>query len=219
MGEIADPSLATKETLGQVREAELRAACAELGVTDVRFMDYRDSGMEGTPENSDPHAFATASDEEVTEHLVALLQDIRPDVVVTFEPGGIYGHPDHRKISRCATAAYDRVPGSRLYYSGPSRSSFMTLMADLEAAGIARRELMSPETFGVLDEEITTIVDVRPWLEKKRRALAAHRTQQDPWLRSLTPQWMDRLLSSESFGLVRGELTAEAKTDLVAGLG
>ena len=218
VGEIADPSLATRETLGAVREAELRAACAELGVHDVRFLGYRDSGMEGTPENADPRAFANAPDEEVIARITEHFRELRPDVVVTFEPGGVYGHPDHTKISRCATAAFDRAGGKRLFYSGPSRSWFAAFIADLKAAGIDGFPFEDAGAFGVPDEEITTIVEVGPQLERKKRALAAHRTQINPWLASLKGEWLDRILCRESFGLVRGERTPESERGLLEGL-
>lgn len=219
VGEIADPSLATAETLGATREAELRAACAELGVHDVRFLGYRDSGMAGTPENTDPRAFANAPDLEAIERIAGHFRELRPDVVVTFEPGGVYGHPDHTKISRCATAAFDRVPGARLFYAGPSRSAFTTMLAEMKAAGVGTTfPFEGSETFGVPDEEITTVVDVRPQLARKKRALAAHRTQINPWLASLPDAWLDRLLGAEAFGLARGDLSPAVRQGLLEGL-
>lgn len=218
VGEIADPSLATRETLGAVREAELRAACAVLGVHDVRFLDYRDSGMEGTPENADPRAFANATDAEVVRRIAGHLRELRPDVVVTFEPGGVYGHPDHTKISRCATAAFDEVGGSRLFYSGPSRSRFAAFIADLKAAGIEGFPFEDAAAFGVDDEHITTVVEVGTQLERKKRALAQHRTQINPWLASLKGEWLDRILAQETFGLVRGARTAGTERSLLEGL-
>lgn len=219
VGEIADASLATAETLGAVREAELRAACAVLGVHDVRLLGYRDSGMDGTPENADPRAFANAPDEEVTERIAGHFRELRPDVVVTFEPGGVYGHPDHRKVSRCATQAFDRVPGVRLFYAGPSRTAWMALISEMRAAGVGEAfPFEGSETFGVPDEEVTTIVDVRPQLARKKRALAAHRTQINPWLASLPDEWLDRLLAEEAFGLVRGAPPADGRPGLLEGL-
>lgn len=224
VGEIADPSLATAETLGAVREQELREACRELGVRDVRFLGYRDSGMAGTPENADPRAFANAEDEEVVGRLLGIFRELRPDVVVTFEPGGVYGHPDHTKISRCATAAFDRAAAdgwrpSRLYHSGASRTAFRALMAELKRAGIEGFPLADQaESFGMPDEEITAVVDVSPWLDRKRRALAAHRTQINPWLQKLGDEWRDRMLRFEHFAQVRGEITDASRSDLIGGL-
>ncbi len=222
-GEIADPALATPETLGAVREAELREACRILGVDDVRFLDYRDSGMAGTPENDDPRAFARADDEDVIAKLVALFRQLRPDVVVTFEPEGVYGHPDHKKVSVCTTAAFDRAPiggwaPRRLFYSGPARSTMREMQRAFAAAGVERNPVFERPDIGIPDDEISTFVDVSPWRERKARALAAHRTQINPGLRAMPDDVRDRLLSREPFVLVRGELTEGVKTDLLADL-
>ena len=225
VGEIADPRLATPETLGAVREQELRAGCRELGVHDVRFLGYRDSGMAGAAENADPRAFMNADDEEVIARLLAIFRELRPDVVVTFEPEGVYGHPDHKKISRCATATFDRAAAdgwrpSRLYFSGASRSAFRELLSELKRAGIEGFPFADQvEIIGMPDEEITAVVDVSPWLDRKRRAFAAHRTQISPWLQKLGDEWRDRLFRFEHFAQARGEITAASRTDLIGGLG
>src|SRR5881394_1130322 len=83
VGEIAPDTGATRETLGEFRERELRDACRLLGVDDVRFLDHRDSGMEGTPENEDPRSFARAEPERVAGEILAVMEDVRPKVVVT----------------------------------------------------------------------------------------------------------------------------------------
>jgi len=85
VGEIADPALATPENLGQVREGEMRAAAEVLGVHNLWFLDYRDSGMAGTPENADPSAFAQASAAEVVGKLVKIIREFCPQVIVTFD--------------------------------------------------------------------------------------------------------------------------------------
>ena len=119
VGEIAPGTAATPETLGAVREQELRVACAALGVTDVRFLGHRDSGMDGTPENKDPRAYVNAMDDEVVEELSTIFREDPPAVVFTFDESGIYGHPDHKAIHRHATAAFDRAaaPDARLLYT------------------------------------------------------------------------------------------------------
>jgi N-acetyl-1-D-myo-inositol-2-amino-2-deoxy-alpha-D-glucopyranoside deacetylase len=224
VGEIADPSLATPETLGQVREGELRAACAVLGVTDVRFLDYRDSGMAGTAENEDTRAFARAADDDVVAKLVALFRELRPDVVVTFEPEGVYGHPDHKKISACTTLAFDRAPvdgwaPKRLFYAGASRSMFRAMQQEFAKMGIERNAAFDQPDLGIPDEQITTVVDVSRFTDRKARALEEHRTQINPALRAISAKLRDRMLARESFVLIRGDLTAGVKTDLLADLG
>lgn len=227
VGEIADPSLATPETLGEVRERELRAAARALGVEDVRFLGFRDSGMAGTPENADPRALVNAPPEDVTAGLVAAIRDARPDVVVTFEPGGIYGHPDHVTISERATSAVEvaadpaRWPGAgaphrvaRLYYVAIPRSVLRRFRSEAEKAGIqwGLADAMQVEQ-AVDDADIDAALDVTPWIERKRAAVAAHATQLGT-MAKMPEGFVDRMFSHEWFVLARGERDGE----LLAGL-
>src|SRR4051812_24084274 len=91
-GEISEPELATPETLGEVREGELRAAMHEVGVDDVRFFAYRDSGMAGSADNEDSRAFMRADDKTVIAELIGMLREIRASIVITFGEDGLYGH-------------------------------------------------------------------------------------------------------------------------------
>src|SRR5579885_2713909 len=85
VGEISDPALATPENLGEVREQEMRAATGELGVRHLWFLGYRDSGMAGTPENQNKRSLAEASAAEEIGKLVAIMRQLRPQVMVTLE--------------------------------------------------------------------------------------------------------------------------------------
>ena len=95
IGEISDPDLASSDTLGDVRIAELRCAAEALGVAELLLLGYRDSGMAGTADNEDPRAFGNAAEDEIVGRLVGIIRRVRPDVVVTFDPNGGDGHPDH----------------------------------------------------------------------------------------------------------------------------
>src|SRR5437588_6458685 len=106
VGEIADPALATPENLGQVREGEMQAAAEVLGLNKLWFLDYRDSGMAGTAENDDAQAFVQVGSAEVVGKLVAIIRQFRPQVIVTFDENGAYGHPDHIAIYRHTTSAF-----------------------------------------------------------------------------------------------------------------
>jgi LmbE family N-acetylglucosaminyl deacetylase len=99
-GKIADPALATAENLGEVREAELRCAAEVLAIDDLWLLPFRDSSMAGTPENGDPRAFVQADPTLVMRDLVSIIRDFCPDVVVTFDPSGAYGHQDQMAICR-----------------------------------------------------------------------------------------------------------------------
>lgn len=165
-----------REALGRMREAEERAAAAELGVTNVRFLDYVDGALDG----ADPR--------QVVRDIVGRLRRVRPQVVLTFAPDGAYGHPDHIAISQLTTAAcvsaadagYD-APGpphrvSKLYYMawGPAtweryQRAFKTLVSTVD--GVDRQANPWPEW------AITTRVDCRRWWPRVWRAVQCHETQ------------------------------------------
>lgn len=200
-GEILVPSLATRETLGVVREGELRAAMEQVGVSDVRFLDYIDSGMIGTPENEAERAFMRAPEAEVVAKLLPVINELRPEVVVTFGPDGFYGHPDHLAIYRATTTA---VLASNhplaLYYATAPREQFIEMSSRpnnpfVDFSDEALNQMGTPR------EQITTVVSVRPWLERKRAAMTAHRTQfgDEGPLNRLAPDEVDAFLSTEHF--------------------
>jgi N-acetyl-1-D-myo-inositol-2-amino-2-deoxy-alpha-D-glucopyranoside deacetylase len=230
-GEIAHPSLATPETLGAVRERELRDAARALGVTDVRFLGFRDSGMAGTPENGHPEALVNAAEELVVERLVREIRDVRPDVVVTFEPGGIYGHPDHVTISQRATAAADAAADpaqwpdagrahrvSRLYYVALPKSVLREFRSAADAAGVqwGLADAIRIEQ-AVDDGEIDAAVDVTRWIERKKAAVAAHATQLGT-MQKMPEGFTERMFSREWFVLARGERDGGRDGELLAGL-
>lgn len=231
VGEISDPALATPETLGEVRERELREACATLGIDPPIFLGYRDSGMEGTAPNHDPRAFINGDRGEQLRQLVREIRRLRPDVVITFEPFGIYGHPDHRLVSQLATDAFaeagtpelfpeegDPWQPSKLYYATFVREWFQRWVEaarqDGEDTPPSRRDLGTPEA------EVTTFVDIRDVLEIKRRAMQAHRTQirQDgAWSREWTED-QKRLFGTEAFIRAAPPLAPGEHDDLFAPL-
>jgi LmbE family N-acetylglucosaminyl deacetylase len=233
-GKTGIPELDTPEILGAVREQELRAAAAATGVIDVRFLDYRDSGMAGTPENDDPRAFSQAPTPDVVAKLVVHLRAIRPATVITFGPDGIYGHPDHLAIHHAAVAAVHAAadpavlpavgaPWSprALYFNAAPREQLLALV-DLPDGPF--RDL-SPEErakVGTPSAEITTVVDITAYADAKNRALAAHRTQTGEGgpLAGMPPERQEMMLGREYF--VRVPLPWDRPTslplDLIASL-
>lgn len=219
-GQIADPALATPETLGAVREQELRCACRELGVERLIFLDYRDSGMAGSPDNQHPRAFMNAPAAEVVPRLVGIMRELRPDVVVTFEPNGGYGHPDHKAIHRHGVAAFHaagdptRYPEQgapfqpdRLFYSALTRSFFQELLRRVKARGIDPGEFderIRQGEVGWPDENVNTVIDVSAFAQRKWAALHCHATQFGPthMFRCLPPEEIFPLLGREFFALV-----------------
>ena len=172
VGLIAEGSGATRETLGEVREAELRAACAAVGVTDVRIV--------GTPDGG------TEANEEGVETIAAVVRELEPRVIVTMEPQGVTRHPDHIAVSQMASDAFHRVREEtggvypqRLYYSAIPQSALAAFTDELQSRGLPGLTA-SDDPLAVKpapDESIAAIVDVAAWYARKLAALRAHLTQ------------------------------------------
>lgn len=237
VGEISDSALATPETLAEVRRRELERACQILNVGRLDLLGYRDSGMMGTPDNQHPSSFHQASLEEASARLVALVRRERPQVLVTYDERGFYGHPDHIKAHQITLAAFEaagdpaRWPeaGSpwrpaKLYYTAVARSAIRDFGRLMREAGIETPfgdgETREPE-IGVADELITTRVDVSVQVQRKRQAVMAHATQMGPeaFFAKMPPALFYRIFGWESFRLVRGRSPAQGlEEDLFAGL-
>ena len=203
VGEISDPALATPETLGQVREQELRESCRVLGINEPVLLDYRDSGMAGTADNNHPASLNQASPDEVIGKLSQLMGQLKPQVVVTFEPNGGYGHPDHIAIYRHAVAAFQSLDKGlgypKLYYVAIPRSRIKMMVA--HAPPDSPFHQRDPETMGTPDEDITTEIDVSAFLDIKLKSMACHRTQMQPDgpFSRLSPEMTARIMGTEHF--------------------
>ncbi|MBN2083886.1 MAG: PIG-L family deacetylase [Anaerolineales bacterium] len=111
----APPGLRGFASTGEMREYELRCAAEILGLAGVHLLDYRDSGMEGSPDNAHPRALAAAPVAEVARPIVGLIRRLRPQVVITFDPIGGYKHPDHIAAHRAAVEAFRLAPDPGAY--------------------------------------------------------------------------------------------------------
>lgn len=222
VGEISDPAFAMPETLGSVREVELRGAMVHVGVTDIRFLGYRDSGMAGTAENQAPDNFINAGDADVVEVLVAIMREVEPDIVLSFGPDGVYGHPDHIKAYQTATEATARYGesnggvGPALYYNAVPRERIQA-MAQRESGPFVN---MTPEQLaqlGTPEELITTVLDVSSQYERKMAAILAHRTQispEGPWS-DLPADQVRSFLTAERFRLTRQPWSRDGEDPLL----
>jgi len=218
----------------EIRRAELACACSELGIAEPIFLGYRDSGMEGwgAPEGS----LSRAPQDEVVERILAVIRRLRPAVIVTFDPGGVYGHPDHTACSATATAAYRRAaaePGGpiALYHQALPRSAIAAMRVAQEeerrrsgdSTPPTEDDLKQGEAFEKLarpDEEITTVIPIASVLERKVAALACHDSQMrgrrwdDPEARAQ----MERMFGTETFVRVDPPPQPGEKEDRFAGL-
>ena len=238
VGQIADPALATPETLPEVREDELRCACQAMGFEDLIFLDYRDSGMAGTAENEDPRAFINIDADEVVSRLVGLIRRIQPQVVITFDPTGGYGHPDHIAIHHHTVAAFhaagdaDQYPEqgpawqpSRLFYAVLARSIFTEMRRRMKERGLdtSNFDNFEKETgrseLGWPDDQIDFVMDVSETVEAKWAALHCHQTQfgAESIFQQLPEGEVKTLMSREHFVLAWPEIELKG-TDLFEGL-
>jgi mycothiol S-conjugate amidase len=217
-GEIQRPGTATPETLAQVREQEMRCSAAALGASDLIFLDYRDSGMAGSPDNDHPRALINAAAAGVTGQLVAIIRRLRPQVVLTFEPYGGYGHPDHVAIHHHTVAALAAAADPEQYKDAGSAWQvtrlFYPLLPNAVIEEIKERvaatggdmsgydELIEGRrAAGIPEYTIHAVLDVGAYTEQKWAAWNCHQTQFGPnsRFRRLPDAEMQQLLSREYF--------------------
>ena len=195
-GEISDPVLSTPETLGYTRELELRASMAQIGLQDVRFLPFRDSGMEGTDDNERPESWHQQTPEVAVPAVLEVMRDVRPHFVFTWQEDGGYGHPDHIAAHKHTLAAFDVCADpeahpetgaawapERLYWGARMMSRFVTMRLEMEKRGLLD-EPIDDETRARFDEmlkrpapPVSVVVDTTAHVDAKQRAASMHRTQ------------------------------------------
>jgi LmbE family N-acetylglucosaminyl deacetylase len=227
VGEISDPALATPENLAQVRQEELRQAMTVTGISDVRFLNYRDSGMDGTADNSNPASLNQAPAGQVSAQLAEIIEEVRPRLVLTHDPTGGYGHPDHRAIHRHITQAFTQTINQSvgtgnelLYYVCFPRSNFRRMWQQMKDMGIEPPfASLDLEKIGSPDEAVTTVRDVTNYVDIKIASLDCHRTQMNPNgpFAQLPKPMLREIMSTEYFTLAQPENAGEG-SDLLAGL-
>jgi len=177
LGEHAPGALAPGESLVERRVAELHDAAAILGVDRVEFLGYLDSGMAGEPTNGAEGSFASADVEEAAVRLAGILAEEGADVLTIYDENGNYGHPDHIQVHRVGVRAAELAGTRRVYEATANRDHLKRLMAEIptdEDVGEAPTDL---DGLGVTEDRITTTVDVRAFVDRKRAAMVAHASQ------------------------------------------
>jgi LmbE family N-acetylglucosaminyl deacetylase len=205
-----------------LRLEELRESAAHLGISHVELLGYRDSGMAGWSGNDAEDAFANVPVEVAADRLVELMERYRPQVVVTYDENGGYGHPDHIQAHRIAVAATEAsgIP-SKLYYTAVPRERVAELFEYLRSTGAAPEGLELPENFGVPEEQITALVDVASQVDRKRKALEAHASQgENIFFLRMPAEAQHRVFAHEAFirHLNRVPAAADREDDLFDGL-
>jgi N-acetyl-1-D-myo-inositol-2-amino-2-deoxy-alpha-D-glucopyranoside deacetylase len=246
-GEVLVPELEylaadREDRLGPHRITELAAAMRELGVTDHRFLGgpgrFRDSGMMGTPQNERSDAFWQADVDAAAALLVPVVREVRPQVLVTYNEFGGYGHPDHIQAHRVAMRAAELAgdagfaPGDgephavdKIYWNTIPRSVLQAgidaLRAAGETTGFAAIESVDDFPFAADDSMVTAAVHAEQYAERKAAAMLAYATQitvDFPFF-ALSNLLGMQVLGVEYYQLVHGQAGPDKpEADLFAGL-
>jgi N-acetyl-1-D-myo-inositol-2-amino-2-deoxy-alpha-D-glucopyranoside deacetylase len=248
LGEVIPAGLAhlaadREDRLGEYRIGELAAACAALGVSDYRFLGgpgrWRDSGMMGLETNDVPGCFWQADLDEAAAELLTVIRAVRPQVLVSYDDNGFYGHPDHIQAHRVARRAFELADGQvgKFYATAVPKSvlaaAIEAVRGDEEAGGGAgggpdfmRVESVEELPFGTADENVTTEIEATAFLAAKLAAMRAHATQiavDGPFF-ALSNNIGQRAFGREYYTLLagpRGPATGPdgRETDLFGGIG
>jgi N-acetyl-1-D-myo-inositol-2-amino-2-deoxy-alpha-D-glucopyranoside deacetylase len=223
------PSLGTVDDLGALRVEELKLSCARLGIDAPVLLRFHDSARNERQRVDDPHALANVDMLDVEAALRDIIADVKPHVIVTFEPHGGYYHPDHVAIQRATTAAFfssgvlrEEAP-ERLFYATMLRDVFRVFADASRGRGIL--DGLEPDVFGSASEMVAVTFDATRYMDRKLAALAAHRSafgltpetlsDSSPMLRAFRP-----VLEREAFLLAgaRGPVPRWPMPDFFDGL-
>ncbi len=212
-GEVAPGFMEGYDSIAALRRAELRCAADVLGIREVHLFDYCDSGMTGSEVNKDPLSFMNADFDEVVARTVAVIHQMRPHVVVTFDPRGGYGHPDHILMYRATVAAFEAAGADggyrpqRLYHMTFGRFTrymlrLMILMARLrgqDPTRMGKNEDIDLTEFAGSSYPVHVRVNIKDYLPIGDQASRCHASQIEA-LESMMPLWVRKLfMGAQSF--------------------
>jgi N-acetyl-1-D-myo-inositol-2-amino-2-deoxy-alpha-D-glucopyranoside deacetylase len=187
--ELANLASDKDDKLGEHREVELKDAMAQLGINDFRFLGapnkkWRDSGMMGTTQNDRGDVFWQADLDEASHELVKIILEIKPQVLITYDEFGGYGHPDHIKAHRVAMRAAELAAEqgwqiSKIYWNTMPRSVIQMGIEKMKEVGsdFFGAESADDLPFAKPDELVTTVVNAPEYVPQKLEAMKAHATQ------------------------------------------
>ncbi len=241
-GSVEDPAhLETHATLAQRRSTELANAAVALGVTSIWSLPYRDSGMRNTPDNDHPDALIQQTVEQVTAELVGYFRRLQPDVVITHDPSGGYGHPDHILVCEATTAAFHlthaQPAGNRdrsglwtgpqkLYYTAFDKRLLKLITRIMPLLGQDPRAIGRNKDIDLVEisswhTPVNAKIDVSAYLPIKMAASQAHVSQYGGgpgFLRFLPPFLRERVSGTETFTAAFPQPNGRIEMDLLAGL-
>ncbi len=210
------------DKLGPHREIELHDAMVELGISDFRFLGapnkkWRDSGMMGAPQNDRDDVFWQSDLDEAANELVKIILEIKPQVLITYDEFGGYGHPDHIKAHRVAMRAAElsATQGwqiAKIYWNTMPRSVLQDGIDKMKAVGsdFFGAESADDLPFAKADELVTSVVNAQEYVPQKLAAMKAHATQisvDGPFF-VLSNNLGLSVWADEYYTLVKGEISA-----------
>ncbi len=221
--------------IAELRESELRCAASKLGLKDVFFLDYRDSGMPGTPDNQHPNAQVMHSVDEVAGKVVKYIRELQPEVVLTFDPIGGYRHPDHIHIHKATVLAFEKADDASFHPEAgapfkPGRLYFHTIPRKLFKIAVRLLPLLGKDPtkwgrnndinlldFANVEFPTHARIDIGAVTKVKEDASACHASQEGGRIRSgfmaiVTSMWGQR----ETFMQAYPPPDGNVKTDLLA---
>lgn len=234
-GEVLVPELAhlassAEDKLGEHRVTELANAMKELGVTDHRFLgNYRDSGMMGTPQNDHPDCFWKADVDEAAKKLAVIIDEVKPQVLITYDEFGGYGHPDHIQAHRVAMRASEISTWDiqKIYWNIMPKSVVAKGIEAMKAQGsdFFGAENVDDLPFVKDDSFVSALVHAPEQVDKKMAAMKAHATQitvDGPFF-ALSNNLGVQVFGDEYYTLVKGTKSApfnedNFETDLFSGV-
>ncbi len=226
-GKITDPDIDPASDVAALREGELKDACAALGIPEPIFLGFHDSGRQERTRHDDPQALMNVDEMVLEEALLPWIERFRPQVMLTFDPHGGYGHIDHIRIQRAATAAFWSC--GNLVTAAPRRLFYNAIPVErMRRLQAARRggpmDGLDPARYGVSDDSLAAVLDVSAFMEAKERAIRAHRSQVGPRSSFASREGQQEgwraFMERETFTLggVRGAFPEPPVPDLFAGL-
>ena len=174
------PSVGPVRDLGALRVEELRLSCKRLGIEEPLLLRFHDSARKERQRHHDPHALANVDMLDVEAAIRGIIADLKPHVIITFDPHGGYYHPDHLAIQRATTAAFfasgvmGREAPERLFYGAMAADVFREFAQASRGRGII--DGLDADVFGAAPEMVAVSFDARRHLERKLSALVAHQS-------------------------------------------
>ncbi len=239
-GEIAPGVDATPENLGQVREQEMRRAAQVAEIKHLYFLDYRDSGMAGTAENEHQQCLNQASLFDVAAQVTRIVRQEKPQVLLTFDAYGGYGHPDHIQMHKVALLAFfvagdpraypeqlraGLVPWApkKLYFGAFTKSRFARWYEFMQEQGQEMTEIAREfQKRALPDEAVTARIDVSEFVDLKMQSLKCHASQLGPntFFARIPEEFRRESNKTETFVLAESRLPRPdgVETDLFAGI-